>query len=142
LGYAYYEVGTVTEPAFNVLLTIANPSANNFIEDCYVFINLDKATTGFGSGYTTETIQFSVARKLDGTTYLLDGNSNGDGMTATITGTLASANRMMGIRIGPIGPAEDCQIWATLSAAQADFELPYIIYYRGPAPTITEVTGT
>lgn len=128
--------------AYVLLLTIANGSAKNFIEDCVVHFDLNKATTGFGAVNTTETIALAVARKIDGTNYRIGGNTNGDDETPTMTGSVAAVNRGMGLRVGPIGPDEDCQIWVRLSAETGgDCEIPYVIYYRGPAPTITEVAA-
>jgi len=83
-----------------------------------------------------------VARKIDGTNYRIGGNTNGDDETPTMTGSVAAVDRGMGLHIGPIGPDEDCQIWVRLSAETGgDCALPYIVYYRGPAPTITEVAA-
>jgi len=141
-GEADIDVSAADYTAFVALLTIANPSAKNFIEDAWVFFDLDKATTGFGAGYTTQTIQFAVARKVDGTNYKIEANSNGDGLTATVTGTVAASDRMMGIHIGPIGPNEDARIVVVLSAETAnDAELPYALYFRGPVPTLTAVAA-
>jgi hypothetical protein len=128
--------------AYVLLLTIANGSAKNFIEDCYVHFDLNKATTGWGAVATTQTLALAVARKIDGTNYRIGGNTNGDDETPTMTGSVAAVNRGMGIHVGPIGPDEDCQIFVRLSteaAVSGDVEIPYVVYYRGPAPTITEV---
>jgi len=131
---------TDTSTAYRVVLTIANGSSKNFIEDCYVHFDLNKDTTGFGVVNTTETISFAVARKIDGTNYRIGGNTNGVDETPTMTGSVAAVDRGMGLHVGPIGPDEDCQIWARLSAVTGgDCEIPYVVYYRGPKPTITEV---
>ena len=139
-GETDIDVSEADYTAYVLLLTIANGSAKNFIEDCYVHFDLNQATTGFGAVCTTETIALAVARKIDGTNYRIGGNTNGDDETPTMTGSVAAINRGMGLHVGPIGPDEDCQIWVRLSAETGgDCALPYIVYYRGPAPTITEV---
>jgi len=134
------DVSEADYTAYVLLLTIANPSAKNFIEDCYVHFDLNQATTGFGAVNTTETIALAVARKIDGTNYRIGGNTNGDDETPTMTGSVAAVNRGMGLHVGPIGPDEDCQIFVRLSAETGgDCAIPYVVYYRGPKPTITEV---
>ena len=141
-GETDIDVSAADYTAYILLLTIANPSAKHFIEDCVVHFDLNQDTTGFGAVNTTETIALAVARKIDGTNYRIGGNTNGDDETPTMTGTVAAVNRGMGLRVGPIGPDEDCQIWVRLSAETGgDCALPYVVYYRGPKPTITEVAA-
>jgi hypothetical protein len=128
--------------AYVLLLTIANPSARNFIDDCYVYFDLDKATTGWGAVATSQTLALAVARKIDGTNYRIDANTNLGLESPAMTGSVAAVTRGMGLHVGPIGPSEDCQIFVRLSteaAVSGDVEIPYIVYYQGPAPTITEV---
>jgi len=140
-GESDIDISAAVYTNFIAWLTIANPSAKNFIEDCWVFIDLDKATTGFIAVHAAETIVFAVARKVDGTNYRVDANANGGSVTTAVAGTLATSSPMVGIHVGPIGPNEDCRIDVQLSAEVADTELPYVVYYRGPAPTITEVAA-
>ena len=140
-GITDIDISAAVYTAYVLLLTIANPSSRNFIDDCYVCFDLDNAGTGFGAaGGAGSTIQFAVARKVDGTNYRIGCNTGaGDDETPTMTGAVAAVSRGMGLRVGPIGPNEDAQIWVRLSAEVADLELPYFVYSRGPAPVITEV---
>lgn len=140
-GESDIDISAAVYTNFTPLLTISNPSARAFIEDCWVFIDLDKATTGFIAVHAAETITFAVARKVDGTNWRVDQNANGGAPVTAVAGTLATSSPMVGIRVGPIGPDEDCRIDVQLSAEVADTELPYVIYYRGPKPTITEVSA-
>ena len=140
LGSTDIDVSTADYTAYTLLLTIANGSARSFVEDCYVFFDLNKATTGFGAVNTTQTIALAVARKIDGTNYRIGGNTNLGEESPTMTGSVAAVNRGMGLQVGPIGPDEDAQIFCRLSAETGgDCVIPYVVYYRGPKPTITEV---
>lgn len=142
-GEADIDVSEAVYTGFILLLTIANGAANAFIDDCWVYFDLSQATTGFGAVNTTETIQLAAARKVDGTNYRVESNSDGDGVTPAVTGTNAAAYpAMFGIHVGPIAPAEDCRIYVKLSAETGgDCALPYRINYRGPVPTITAVAA-
>lgn len=141
-GETDIDVSAADYTAYVLLLTIANGAAKSFIDDCYVHFDLNQDTTGFGAVNTTETIALAVARKIDGTNYRIGGNTNGDDETPTMTGSVAAVDRGMGLHVGPIGPDEDVQIWVRLSAETGgDCAIPYIVYYRGPAPTITEVAA-
>lgn len=142
-GVTDVDVSAADYTAYVLLLTIANPSSRNFIDDCYVCFDLDTAGTGFGAAGAAETIQLAVARKIDGTNYRIGCNTGGgDDESPTMSCTIASAQRGMGMRVGPIGPNEDAQIWVRLNPETAgDFALPYFVYSRGPAPVITEVAA-
>lgn len=121
--------------AWFTLLTIA-PAAGAPIRDCRVFLDMAKATTGFGAVESTATIQFRVARKVDGT------NWRGGTPTTAVSGT-NYAGRLQEIEIGNVDPAEGARIEALMSAdATADMEIPYVGYYEGPvAPTVTPVAA-
>lgn len=140
IGEADIDVSVADYTAYILLMTIANEK-RRILEDVDIWFDLDKATTGFADGYTTETLRLAVARKIDGTNYRV-GTDAGEETTA-ITGTNANAleSRSAHLRIGAIGPTEDVQIFAVLSAEQADVELPYVIYYRGQTPTVTPVAA-
>lgn len=118
-----------------VLLTIA-PAAGGPIRDCKVYLDMAKATTGYGAVESTATIQFRVARKVDGT------NWRGGTPTTAVSGT-NYAGRLQEIDIGNVDPTEACRIEALMSAdATSDMEIPYVGYYEGPiAPTVTEVAA-
>jgi hypothetical protein len=139
-GETDIDVTAADYTAYQTLLTIANPSAKNFIEDCWVFLDLNQDTYGFGVVNTTETIALAVARKVDGTNYRICCNSYSGEETAAITGSVAAVDRGIGLHLGPIGPDEDAIVKVVLSAETGgDCAIPYIVYYRGPRPTITEV---
>ena len=140
-GITDVDIDVAVYTVYTLLLTIANPSSRNFIDDCYVCFDLDNAGTGFGVvNAAADTIEFAVARKVDGTNYRIGCNTGGgDDESPTMRADIASAERGMGMRVGPIGPNEDCRIYVRLSAEVADLQLPYFVYSRGPAPTITEV---
>ncbi|KPJ51421.1 MAG: hypothetical protein AMJ38_00530 [Dehalococcoidia bacterium DG_22] len=140
-GAAHNSQPLLAELHRGALLTIANPSSRNFIEDCWVHFDLAKATTGFAATHSgSKTITFGVGRKVDGTNYRVDHNTQGDRISSAIA---EDAGALLGcsIHVGPIGPDEDCVIYVKLSAEEADCAIPYVVYYRGPAPTITEVAA-
>lgn len=118
-----------------VVLTIT-PVAGGPIRDCRVFLDMAKATTGFGAVETSATIQFRVARKVDAT------NWRGGTPTTAVSGTNYAA-RLQEIEIGNIGVTEEARIEAIMSAdATSDMEIPYVGYYEGPiAPTVTAVAA-
>jgi len=140
-GETDIDISEAVYTGFVALLTIANPSSRNFIEDCWVHFDLAKATTGFAATHSgSKTITFGVGRKVDGTNYRVDHNTQGDRISSAIA---EDAGALLGcsIHVGPIGPDEDCVIYVKLSAEEADCAIPYVVYYRGPAPTITEVAA-
>lgn len=121
--------------AWFVLLTIA-PSDSFPIRDCTVYLDLAKATTGYAAVESTATIQFRVARKVDGT------NWRGGDPTTAISGTNA-AGRNLAISVGNVNVTEGARIEAKMSAdATGDMEIPYVGYYEGAAaPTVTPVVA-
>lgn len=122
------------------LMEIA-PAASAPIIDAWVVFDLDKATNGFADQHTTETIQFAVARKIDGTNWRIDAERQ----TTAISGTNADAlgGRSVTLNIGPIGETEDVRIYVVMSAENSvDVEFPYVLYYRAAsAPTVTPVAA-
>lgn len=121
--------------AWFVLLTIA-PSTEYPIRDCVVYLDMAKATTGYAAVESTATIQFRVARKVDGT------NWRGGTPTTAVSGTNYAA-RLQEITIGVVNATEGARIEALMSAdATSDMEIPYVGYYEGPtAPTVTAVAA-
>lgn len=110
------------------------PASGTALHDVQVVVDLAKATTGFAAGHTSQTITFIVARKVDGTNWRFDEQSD----TAAISGTNA-ANSCVGITVGTIGVTETVAIRAKISteSGSADFDLPVLVYYQGPVqPTI------
>jgi hypothetical protein len=126
------------------LLTIT-PAASTPLRNVEVFIDLDKATTGFGTVESSATIQFRVARKIDGTNWRgAQTGSPADQLSATISGTNAGGSDMaVMLRPGFVGVTEEVRIEAKMSAdATGDMELPYAVIYEGrAAPTITPVAA-
>lgn len=123
-----------TESTPYAILTIA-ADAYNAVDDVEVQIDLAKATTGYAAVESTATIQFAVARKVDGTNYRREAYNE-----AALSGTNA-ANRMQKINVGKIAAGETVAIYLVMSAdATSDMELPYKVIYRGNvAPTVTPV---
>lgn len=126
------------ESAGWVVLTTIAPAAGAPIRDCRVIYDLAKATTGFAAVESTATIQFRVARKVDGTNWRGDTRSE----TTAISGTNA-AGHSLEIVVGDIGVTEQARIEFKMSAdATADMELPdNVIYHAIAAPTITRVAA-
>lgn len=137
-GTTDIDVSAADYTSATVLLTVA-PPANTGMTDCRVVFDLDKTTTGFNDAQdgTSDTIQFHVARKVDGT------NWRPDDAQKTTTITAAAANtRSTSILIGDVGPNESLRIYVTLSVEVADIELPYVFTYKSPdRATFTDVSN-
>ncbi len=120
---------------FNIL-DIA-PAENAPLSDVEVWLDLAKATTGFGVVESTVTVQFAVARKVDGTNWRREAYQE-----AALSGTNA-ANRMAKINVGNVGVTQGARIYAVFSAdVTGDMEIPYVVAYRGEAaPTVTPVAA-
>ena len=135
-GEVDIDIGAADYTSFQTLLTIA-PQAGRTIKNAKLTLDLAKATTGFAAGHTTETIQFTVARKVDGTNY----RRRASEPATALTGTLA-ALRSLELDLGTIGPTETVRIDVVLSAENAvDVEFPYVLSYEGADPAITEVAA-
>lgn len=119
------------------LLTIA-PGTGAPLFDARVVLDLAKATTGFAAVESSATIQFRVARKVDGTNWRGDTASE----TTAISGTNA-ASHSIEIKLGDVTETEGCRIEAKMSAdATSDMEVPYAVIYKAlSAPTITPVAA-
>ena len=129
-----------------VVLCTITPAANSPLSDVKYIVDLDKASTGFGAVESTATIQFRIARKVDGTNWRgAQTGSPADQISATITGTNAAAgNSMVELNIGSVGVTEEVRIEFIMSAdATADMELPDAVIYKTAitAPTITRVAA-
>lgn len=141
-GHTHIDLSEADYTAYTLLLTIANPSARNFIEDCYVYFDLDTDVVGWGTRANAQTLQLAVARKIDATNYRILGNTRNGEETQTISGAVAAVQRGVGLHVGPIYRVEDCQIFVRVDTEVAlggDVAFEYVVYYRGPRPTITEV---
>lgn len=125
-----------TESTPYSILEIA-PAADNPLQDCVVHLDLAKATTGFAAVETSVTVQFAVARKVDGTNWRREAYAE-----AALSGTNA-AGRCIRIPVGPVGVTEGARIYAVFSAdVTGDMEIPYVVTYRADeAPTVTPVVA-
>lgn len=132
----YVDVSAATYTSATVLLTMAPPSGNA-AHDVSVTIDLDKATTGFNDGYSSETIQFLVGRRVDGSNWRVDAQNS----TTAISGTNANT-RSVTLNVGTVTPDEGLRIYVILSAEQGDVALPYVVTYRAPLRmTFTDVSN-
>ena len=127
-------VQTETTP-YSILDII--PAAGSPLMDVEIIIDLAKATTGFAAVETAVTVQFAIARKIDGTNWRREAYQE-----AALSGTLA-ANRSARLYAGIVGPTQGCRVYAVFSAdVTADMELPYAVHYKSDtAPTITPVAA-
>ncbi len=125
-----------TETTAFAILTIA-PAASAPLNDVEVWLDLAKATTGFAAVESSVTVQFAVARKIDGTNWRREAY-----VEAALSGTNA-AGRMAKISVGRVTVTEQARIEAVFSAdVTADMEIPYAVSYRAlAAPTITPVVA-
>jgi hypothetical protein len=135
-GTADIDVSAGDYTAFLNLVTVA-PATGAPLANVQIVFDLALATTGFAALHTTETIQFAVARKVDGTNWRTDAEQ----VTTAITGTNA-AGRSVTLDIGGVGVSEQVRIMVVLSAEAADTELPFaLIYSASAAPTVTPVAA-
>ncbi len=134
-GTADIDISAADYTSPQALLTIAPETE---VQDCWVTFDLAKTTTGFAAGHAAQTIQFRVARKVDGTNWRTDIQS----VTTATSGTNA-AGAAATINVGPIGVTEQARVDVVLSAENGnDVELPYVAYVKAQtAPTFTAVAA-
>lgn len=118
------------------ILTIA-PQPGCPLMDVEVCLDLAKATTGFAAVETSITVQFAIARRVDGTNWRREAY-----VEAALSGTNA-AGRMTRLNLGAVTVDEQAAIYAVFSAdVTGDMEIPYTVSFRGLAdPTITPVAA-
>lgn len=136
-GSTYIDVSAATYTSYVTLLTI-EPADNFAISHCQVHLDLDTGddAQSFAVGYTSETIRFAVARKIQGQWRI-----DTERQSATVAGT-AAANRMVTLDVGIIGPDEDVRIYVTVSTEQTDVEIGYVCeYLSAERATFTDVTN-
>ena len=121
--------------AFNIL-TIA-PAAGAPLADVEIVLDLAKATSGFAAVESSVTVQFALARKVDGTNWRREAYQE-----AALSGTNAAA-RCQRLQAGSVGVTEQLAVFALFSGdVTADMEIPYAINYKGlAAPTVTPVAA-
>jgi hypothetical protein len=140
-GTAYIDTSAADYTAWQTLITIT-PESGHALEDVRVVVDLDKATTGFAdaTGYDTETIQLSVALKVDGTNWRTITN-----LAAPSTAIAADNADDLAVELNlrTVGCTEGLKVMVKLSAeAASDVALPYVIYYRSAAAaTVTPATN-
>lgn len=131
-GEADIDVSAADYTGYQALLTIA-PQAGRPIHDVEIVFDLAKADTGFAAGHTTETITFAVQRKVDGSNWRTDFESQ----TTAVSGTNAASGAKR-LDLGTVTPNEQARVVVKLSAENAvDVELPFVISYRGEEATVT-----
>lgn len=125
-----------TESTAFPILTIA-PAPGAPMMDVEVWLDLAKATTGFGAVESTVTVQFAIARKVDGTNWRREAYAE-----AALSGTNA-ANRMAKLNLGDVTVDQQAAIYAVFSGdVTADMEIPYVVKYRSVIdPTVTPVAA-
>lgn len=117
-------------------ITCLTVECDQAMQDIQVTFDLDygDGANGFAGGYTSETISFICAYKIQGA-WRRDEQSD----TAAIAAT-AAGDACVTLRPGIVGPVEDLRIYVKVSTEQTDVVLPYILTYRGQAPaTVTNV---
>jgi hypothetical protein len=123
-----------TETTAWQVLSIA-PATGAPLSHVRVYLDLDKLTTGYGTVETTATIQFAIARKVDGTNWRV-GTFN-----TAVSGTNAATAgfELQEISVGEIGVTQAVRIYAKMSAdATGNITIPYVVSYMGTAaPTIS-----
>lgn len=137
-GSTYIDVSASDYTSYITLLTIENDQA---MLDTVVTFDLDHGNVGgggFAVGHTSQTITFIVARKVGGTGYRLDEQSD----TTAISGTNAN-ECAVSLNLGMVTPDEDVRIYVKLSAENSvDVLLPFVCTYRsGQAATFTTVSN-
>lgn len=136
-GEADIDVSAADYTSYQALLTIA-PAAGAPLESVEILFDLAKAVTGFGAiaGYAAITLTLALQRKIDGTNWRLENQA----ILAGITGTNAAATGSK-LSVGNVGATEQVRVVVKVTAESSDVEIPYVVYYKGPAPTITAVAA-
>jgi hypothetical protein len=139
-GDATIDISAADYTAWQNLVTIA-PDPGGAMQDVRVILDLDKATTGFAdaTGWDTETLQVSIARKVDGTNWRTCHNLI---TPSTAISADNATDLSLELTIGEVGPTEDVRVMVKVSAeGGADAVLPFVVYYRAAAgATITPVS--
>lgn len=125
-----------TESTAFSILEIA-PAADSPIRNCEIHLDLAKATTGFAAVESTVTVQFALARKVDGTNWRREAYAE-----AALSGTNA-AGRMAKLNAGIVTVAEGLRVYALFSAdVTGDMEIPYVVTGNADnEPTVTPVAA-
>jgi hypothetical protein len=119
------------------------------ITDVYVDLDMLKTTTGLLVVNTTQTVQIQVQVKIDGTNWRTvqhwPAASSTTGLAVPDAAQdLDALDDSPGHRffIGTIGATQEARLTIELSAETGgDCEIPFAVYYRGAAPTVTAVAA-
>jgi len=133
-GEADIDVSAAVYTSPVVLLTVAL-AAGEHMSDVEIHLDLAKATTGFAANNSTETIQFHVERKVDGSNWRMEAAYP----ATALSGTLAASCEVR-LQVGDVDAASEFRVSVVLSAETGgDVEIPYLLKYRGHEPTVTAV---
>jgi len=126
VGTASINSATATYTSWQPIITIT-PQTGQAMQDVRVVVDLDAATTGVASTLTSQTLQFTIARKVDGTNLRFSNNL----ATATLSGT-NSSKLSIELPIGLVGPTETVALAVKASSMTgvAVMTLPSVVYYR------------
>lgn len=115
-------------------LIVITPAADKPLHSAVLYLDLDKATSGFATLATTEELTLTVLRKVDGTNWRVTqtlaavAGDNADALALTVT-------------LGVVGEDEEVKVQAALSAevdGSQVIDLPFVLYYLAAgAPTVT-----
>jgi len=117
------------------------------IYDVTLDIDNNQASTGLMIIYTTQTVQFVVERKVDGTAWRVTDHWPTAGPTGLAVPDAAddldAADDGVGKRfiLGNIGADEEVRINIELSAENGDCALPFALTFRGSEPVLTIVAA-
>lgn len=117
------------------------------IYDVTLDLDNNKATTGLLIVYTTETVQYVVERKVDGTNWRVTDHWPGAanlGIAIPDAGDdLDAADDGVGKRfiLGNIGADEEVRINLEVSVEAGDLEIPFALTFRGSEPVLTIVAA-
>lgn len=129
----------VSASVYTGYITLLTVECNQAMDDVKITFDLDQGDAGndsFATNYTSETITFICAYKIQGN-WRLDEQSD----TTAISGT-NSDGVCVTLRPGLIGPVEDLRIYVKLSTEQTDVELPYVLTYKGQGvASVTNVSN-
>lgn len=138
-GSAGIDISEADYTGFVAFLTIA-PATGEGLVDCFIDVDLDKATDGVNEVATNnDTATLLLQTKVDGTNWV------GTELTSAVTltgaaGSIADGKNGHRFKVGSVDPSGSVRVCIKLSAERADCYIPYRVTYRGATPTITATT--
>jgi len=126
IGTASINSGTATYTNWQPLVTVV-PQTGQAMQDVRFVVDLDAATTGIASTLTSQTLQFTIARKVDGTNWRYSNNV----ATSALSGT-NSSKQSIELACGLVGPTETVALAVKASSMTgvAVMTVPSAVYYR------------